>query len=211
MDRLVQGWAAFESEEFALAEQIFRSMTEKGGEEAKWGRFGLGYVTAFTGRFDEARILFTALRAEAKAKGDQHSEHRMLHQIGMVERMAGCWAEAQLCFAQERELIEPLGSEPLAVSINAYEIATVALHFSDWALAGQEYQKALSFAEKTDDLVAVACALRGLGDWYAATEQFEQAQTSWAAASELFKRKGDQKSVDEIRQRMADAAGKFNS
>ncbi|GAA5502835.1 hypothetical protein Dxin01_02582 [Deinococcus xinjiangensis] len=209
MDKLAQGWAAFESEDFALAEQIFCTMTETTGEEAQWGRFGLGYVTAFTGRFDEARMLFAALRTEAREVGDRGAEHRALHQVGMVERMAGRWAEAQACFAQERQLIEALGHEPLAVSINAYEVATVALHFGDWALAGQEYKKAFAFAQKTSDLVAVACGWRGLGDWYAATGQFQQAQTSWTAAGELFERTGHQKNVEEIQQRLARMGGEF--
>ncbi|MHA0035941.1 tetratricopeptide repeat protein [Deinococcus sp. PESE-13] len=90
MTDLSAAWAAFEAQDYALAEQQAQALLAHPATASR-ARFVLGYVYAFTDRFDEARASFQALRQHAQKSGDPTAEHRALHQVGMVERMAGNW------------------------------------------------------------------------------------------------------------------------
>lgn len=95
MAGLEECWALIESEDYARAEQGFRALLSGvTGEQARQARFGLGYALAHLHRFEEARDLYRSLRQEARQRGAAFEEHRALHQMGMVDRMAGNWKAA---------------------------------------------------------------------------------------------------------------------
>ena len=102
-----QAWAAFEREDWTQAEALYRGILSDPAltsSEQQGVRFGLGYVLAHADYFDEAREMFASLRQEAATRGDLAFEHVALHQVGMVERMAGNWEAAQDCFECERDI-----------------------------------------------------------------------------------------------------------
>ncbi len=206
MNRLDEAWAAFERKDHAEAERLYQSVlgdAARSDEEQGGARFGLGYVLAFTGRHDEARGCFEALHQEALERQDLEAAHRALHQVGMVERLAGRWASARQTFERERTLIAQLGDPDLAVSINAYELGLVALHEGRMEASRVWFERSLTCAQRTTDLVAVDCAHRGLGDWYRQQGDEESARAAWQAAREVFGQAQDLKSVTDMNQRLS--------
>lgn len=206
MTDLSAAWAAFEAQDYALAEQQAQALLAHPATASR-ARFVLGYVYAFTDRFDEARASFQALRQHAQKSGDPTAEHRALHQVGMVERMAGNWDAARRCFLEERELLASLPEDPLAASANAYEVATVALHFGDLAGARQEYEKSLVYAQQSGDRVAIACAFRGLGDLAQQEKNLLEARQHWLVARDIFAELEDSEAVKELMTRLNGTEG----
>ena len=200
-----QAWAAFEREDWTQAEALYREIlgdTALTSAESREARFGLGYVLAHVQHFDEAREIFASLREQAAAGDDLASEHVALHQVGMVERIAGHWQAAQECFECERELIARLGNADLAVAVNAYELGTVAQHLGQQAEAKAWLDLSLACAERTDDLIAVGCAHRGLGDWHSAQGQLNEALSCWRSAHASFLAAGNDRAASDVERRL---------
>ncbi|WP_407538952.1 tetratricopeptide repeat protein [Deinococcus radiomollis] len=200
-----EAWAAFQREDWAAAEKIFREILSTPAliqDESRQAWYGLGSVLACAEQFAEAREIFASLGQRAAARGDPAFEHVALHQLGMVERLAGNWAAAQQCFEHEREMIARLGNSDLAVAVNAYELGTVAQHLGEQAEAKVWLDLSLARAERTDDLIAVGCAHRGLGDWLSAQGQEEEARRRWQAAHASFLRARDEKAAFDIGRRL---------
>ncbi len=169
MDPVSQAWADFEHDDYTKAEQGFRrilDLPELADEDQQQARYGLGYALTFSQQYEEARSLFLELQQESANRHDPGAQHRALHQVGMVERMAGNWPAAQETFEKERDLIALIGNADLAVAVNAYELGLVALHMGQSDRARAWLDLSLACAERTQDLICVGCAHRGLGDWY---------------------------------------------
>lgn len=202
---LSAAWILVTEERHIEAAIAFRQMMNDrhaSAHDRQHAAFGLGSALAFLGEFDEARLIFTRLRTEAATRNDLTAEHRALHQVGMVERLAERWAAAQACFVEEQQLIERLGSPDLAVAINAYELGFVALQWGDAATSRGWFEQSLSRAQNTTDLVAVGCAYRGLGDWAAAQGYVQDAIERWTAAQQAFVQAGEAKAGDEVQLRI---------
>ncbi|GHF47458.1 tetratricopeptide (TPR) repeat protein [Deinococcus metalli] len=195
MDRLRQGWARYTRGDYAAAEVLFQAVLDdpttppEGIFEA---RFNLGYCAASTGHLGRARAIYGALRQDAQASGTLQTEHVLLHQLGMVERMADNWTAAWSCFEEERRLIAALGDDDLAVAINAYELGLVALHLGRATESRSHFETSLLCAQRTTDSVAVGCAHRGLGEWHAAHGHAAEAAAEWTLALTAFRTAGDE-------------------
>ena len=204
-DTMTRAWAAFQREDWTQTEALYREILSAPiltSVERQGARFGLGYVLAYAQRFDEARELFVSLREQAAAGDDLAFEHVALHQVGMVERMAGHWEAAQDCFERERELIARLGNAPLAVAVNAYELGTVAQHLGRHGKAKAWLDLSLTCAGRTHDLIAVGCAHRGLGDWHSAQGQTGEALSCWRSAHASFLAAGDDRAASDVERRI---------
>lgn len=205
MDVLEQGWQLFELDQFNEAEAKFQTVlkgSESTPEQRRQAQFGLGYCAAFAGHFAQSRQMFQILRQDAAERQDQHAEHRALHQLGMVERMAGNWMAAQQCFHEEQFLLQTLGNDALAVSVNAYEQGFVALHLRQMGAALDWFTRCLDQAEQSGDFIAIGCAHRGLGDYWQ-HEDSETAWHHWETALTVFDEAGDLKAVQEMRERLS--------
>ena len=172
------------------------------GSQREQAQSGLGYSLAFSEQHAEARHIFEQLCLQATVRSDAEAEHRAVHQIGMVERMAGDWRAAQTCFEQERRLIESLGEPDLAVAVNAYELGLVALHLGEMTSARRWLDLSLERARRTADRTAVGCAWRALGDWHRQRGDSDGAQECWTAARAAFERAGDAKAGREMVRRL---------
>ena len=202
---MTRAWAAFQREDWTQTEALYREILSAPiltSVERQGARFGLGYVLAYAQHFDEARELFVSLREQAAAGDDLAFEHVALHQVGMVERMAGHWEAAQDCFERERELIARLGNAPLAVAVNAYELGTVEQHLGRHGEAKAWLDLSLTCAGRTDDLIAVGCAHRGLGDWHSAQGQTGEALSCWRSAHASFLAAGDDRAASDVERRI---------
>lgn len=206
MDRLNHAWELFTSEHVEEAGQMFQEVLANPGtsdEQGRHARFGLGYCLAFTNHFAEARAEFAGLREDAQMSGDCHAEHRALHQVGMVERMAGNWAAAQTCFEEEQGLIASLGNQDLPVSVNAYELAQIALYFNQPDPAKSWLETCLNSAIRSKDMVAVGCAYRGLGEWHQQYGARSDTLISWRAAAGAFAAAQDEQGLLDMERRIA--------
>jgi tetratricopeptide (TPR) repeat protein len=204
-EQLSDAWSLFTQDQCLDAAIAFRNLLEDGcsaEEERHQAEFGLGYSLAFLGEFEEAYLCFFRLRVQAAARNDLSAEHRALHQIGMVERMAEKWEAAHACFAEERLLIQQLGSPDLEVAVNAYELGTVTLRQGLIAESKTWFERSLSHAQQTTDLVAVGCAYRGLGDWEGVQGHAQEAVKMWEASRHAFIQAGETKASEEVRLRM---------
>ena len=205
MERISNTWTLFTQDRFSEAATAFRQLVEDPQStdvEHQQAEFGLGYSLAFLGEFEEARQCFTRLRVQAAGRNDLSAEHRALHQVGMVERMAENWAAAHACFVEEQQLIQQLGSPDLEVAVNAYEMGIVTLGQGGVAESRTWFELSLSHAQKTTDLVAVGCAYRGLGDWEDARGHAQEAVNLWEASQHAFLQAGETKASEEVRLRM---------
>ncbi|MFN3265217.1 MAG: hypothetical protein ACK41E_00080 [Deinococcales bacterium] len=163
MNLLERAWAAFEAEDFAKAERDFRHARLE-PHLALQARCGLVYVFARTGRFEAARSECHLLRLEAQSQNNPSNEYVALHQLGMVERMAGELQTALGIFQQERQMIATLKNPPLAVSANAYEQGIICGKLGRYPEAREFLSVALEQARLCGDPIAEACAYRGLGE-----------------------------------------------
>ena len=157
---------------------------------------------AYTGRFSKARSVYQALLHDARARGDGWAAHRAQHQVGMVERLAGDWPAAQACFEAERQMIEALGCPDLPVSVNAYELGTVALHLGQPGRAKGWLDLCLETAACTTDRVALGCAHRALGDWHDVQGEATAATVQWRAAEAAFLAAGDSQAIADLQGRL---------
>ena len=56
----------------------------------------------------------------------------------------------------------------------------------------------MTCAERTDDLIAVGCAHRGLGDWHSAQGQIGEALSCWRSAHASFLAAGDDRTASDV-------------
>ena len=204
MNSIEDAWGAFSQDDYTAAEHLFKVILADAQDEEtiRQAECGLGYVLAFTNRFEEARALFVRLHDDAEKRGMPSEQHRALHQVGMVERMAGNWLQAKTTFAEEAELIRLLDNLPLPVAVNAYEQGVVALHLNELERAHQWLKYSLEQANLTDDQVAVGCAYRGLGDYFKRKGEAEQARQAWEKAIIAFSRVSEGKAVEDVHERL---------
>ena len=163
MNELATAWAAFHAEDFEAAEEAFWQ-SDGTPSVTREARGGLIYVYARTGRFEEARDLCEALRLEAVALGDLALEYAALHQLGIVERLAGQFETALEVFAQERTVIARVSQPPLAVCANAFESGVLHAKLGRTEVGRDWLRIALESAQLTGDLGAQASVLRALGE-----------------------------------------------
>ncbi|MFC4455296.1 tetratricopeptide repeat protein [Deinococcus sonorensis] len=204
MHRIDDAWAAFTRDDYTDAERQFEDiLTEAQDEELmRQAQFGLGYVFAFTHRFSAALSLFAQLYADAERRGALGEQHRALHQVGMVERMAGHWRQAKTTFEQEADLIKRMENPPLPVAVNAYEQGLVALHLNELERAHWWLERSLAHAVRTDDHVAVGCAHRGFGEYFHRIGERRQARHAWEQAVLAFAEANERKAVEDVQERL---------
>lgn len=204
MTDLDAGWAAIGRGEYGEAERHFRAFMAcaHSDEEQRQARYSLAYALAHLGHHDEAHALYRALRQDALERGDPYDEHRALHQVGMVERLAGRWDAALRTFEEERRLVGALGNPPLAVAVNAYELGVVSMHLGDLAAARHWLDLTLARAWESGDPIAVACAHRGLGDLHEKVGELDAAREQWHLALAAFGAAGDALGAREVRERL---------
>jgi tetratricopeptide (TPR) repeat protein len=194
MNLIQAAWAAFEAEQFAQAERDFRRARLEPALAAQ-ARHGLVYVFARTGRFEEARAECHLLQLEAQSHNDKSSQYVALHQLGMVERMAGELHTALEIFRKEQAIIASLENPPLAVSANAFEQGIICGKLERYAESREWLALSLEQAQLSGDPIAEACAYRGLGE-VAANPTMKKAMLMQSLAA--FRRGNDALGAAEI-------------
>lgn len=193
MSLIEQAWNAFDAGDFEKARTLYEEHLEQhpGDEQA---RFGLGYVYVNLGHYEEAEELYQGLYQEALESQDPRG-HQAMHQIGMLRRVQGDYAGALTAFEQEKLLI-PDDAFPRA--INTYELGMCHLRLGNTEKASVELHTSLFYAQRSTDLIAQACAYRGIGELHLAQDNYTEAQPAFLEAIRCFEAAGEKRGVEDI-------------
>lgn len=205
MKEINEAFELFEQGEFEKAEAIYLACLEELGDEKsdayKAVLYGLGYVKSHQGEMEKAKQYFGRVRKLAAAEANKKEEAMALHQLGMVERMAGEYEEALRLFTAEAEIWK--GHYPdfyIGFSANCYERGYIALKQKRYEEASELLQTSLEYAKAAADPVAEGCAYRGLGEIELVKRRFEQAKVYFQQARSSFEEAGETIGVAEIQE-----------
>lgn len=194
-------WKKFDAGDYVGAEALYLACLQQTSasdtERYIAVLMGLVYTESFLEKYDEARQYGRRLLHEAKNAADQHVA---LHQLGMVERMAGNWPEAmQLFLEEERVLCASFPDDDLRLAANLYEQAYVYFRLAELAKAESIMRVSLDRAAAAKDDMCMGCSFRGLGEILKADGRTDEATACFGKAIAAFTKAGDRIAVDEIR------------
>lgn len=182
-----------------LYDECLAELTGGRSSEYKHVLHGMGYVKAHLNKFTEAREAYRELLHLAEEEQDKEEQAVALHQLGMVERMAGNLDEAFAYFQREHQRIEDIEeNKPLMLAANYYEQGYLHLLKNDETLAEDLMNQSLDYAKMSGDPIAIACAYRGLGEIYLKSDERNQARKFLQLAIRYFKKENDFQAIKEI-------------
>ncbi|WP_281863759.1 tetratricopeptide repeat protein [Planomicrobium okeanokoites] len=203
MQELDVAFDLFDKGEFQQAEEIYlsclRSIPDKTSTSYKAALNGLGYVKSFQGQFGKATVYYQELLEISKRESNLKEEAMALHQLGMVERMAGNYQLAADFFATEGEIwARHFPDFYVGFAANFYERGSIAIKEKKYTEATILLNQSLEYAVLAESLVAQGCAYRGMGELGVVTSQFNEAENAFQKALSAFKEAEDRVAVEEI-------------
>ena len=102
---LEAAFRAFDRGQLELAHRLYAEIlmtVQSGSADESRALHGLGFVLAHRGRYLPARRIYQRLAVRARAEGNRRAEAISLHQLGMVDRLAGDLDAADRAFRRER-------------------------------------------------------------------------------------------------------------
>ena len=198
---LSKAWEMFDRGDFQGAEDLYLTCYEQirpsDHENINIALMGLLYAEAFLEKYEEARKYGNILLHEAQ---DEEEKHIAIHQIGMVERMAGNYERAMELFMEEAHLISfSFPDDTLRMSANFYEQGYIALKMKDYAQAEKLMLMSLECAIKAKDEMCMGCAFRGMGELMEAVGNRASAIGYFRKAIAAFTTAGDWVAVEEMK------------
>ena len=159
----------------------------------------MGYIYLYEKKYEDCLEVYQRYLHLAITEKDRENEHIAYHQLAMVYREMNDFQTALSYIEKEREVIEQdFPEDDLKSSVNDYEQGYLRLKLGQIFEAMAYMQQSLDSALKTDDLIAQACAYRGLGEIYSA-ENSDKSQENFLQAIELFEKAGDQIGTQEAK------------
>ena len=159
----------------------------------------LGYIELFEKDYQEALLIYQNYLEIAISSQDKENEHIGYHQLAMVYREMNDYQTALSYIEKEREVIEQdFSGNYLKYSVNDYEQGYLRLKLGQLVEAEFYMQQSLDSALKTDDLIAQACAYRGLGEIYRKLDS-SKCHDCFSHAIQLFDKAGDEIGAEEVR------------
>ena len=192
---------AFDKGELERAADLYQRVLEAhtSGDIHAHALHGLGFVRSQQGRFLEAREIYTKLLEDAKTQGNLTAQHRAMHQLGMVERLAERYETALYWFRREHGLLEHLTEgRAVALSANLYERGYVTFLAGDPQVGKRLLRDSLTYANEAGDAMCQGCALRALGEVAAAGDAADEAREQWRSSLRHFEKAGDRVASDEV-------------
>ena len=159
----------------------------------------MGYIKLFEKDYKEALLIYQNYLEIAISSQDKENEHIGYHQLAMVYREMNDYQTALNYIDKEREIIEKSFSEDaLKSSVNNYEQGYLRLKLREIVEAFMYMEQSLKQALQTDDLIAQACAYRGLGE-IGSIQNPEESHENFLQSIALFEKAGDQIGAQEVR------------
>ena len=159
----------------------------------------MGYIKLFEKDYKEALLIYQNYLEVAISSQDKENEHIGYHQLAMVYREMNEFQTALFYIEREQKVIEEAFTEDtLKSSVNNYEQGYLRLKLGKVAEAFMYMEQSLKQALQTDDLIAQACAYRGLGE-IGSIQNPEESHENFLQAIVLFEKAGDQIGAQEVR------------
>lgn len=159
----------------------------------------MGYIKLFEKDYKEALLIYQNYLEVAISSQDKENEHIGYHQLAMVYREMNEFQTALFYIEREQKVIEEAFTEDtLKSSVNNYEQGYLRLKLGKVAEAFMYMEQSLKQALQTDDLIAQACAYRGLGE-IGSIQNPEESHENFLQAIALFEKAGDQIGAQEVR------------
>ncbi|CYU94508.1 tetratricopeptide repeat protein [Streptococcus suis] len=153
--------------------------------------------------FDKALLACQGYVQLARKEQNAEQEHIGLHQLAMVYRSQGNFKKALELIEEEAKLLATDFSEDkLKWSVNEYEQGYLRLQLGELESALHFMKRSLENALMTDDLIAQACAYRGLGEIYATSRITDLAEQAFMQSITAFEEADDDIGVEEVRELM---------
>lgn len=162
------------------------------------------YLYIEENNFEDALLACQRYIQLAREEQNTEQEHIGLHQLAMVYRSQGNFKKALELIEEEAELLATDFSEDkLKWSVNDYEQGYLRLKLGETDIALPFMKRSLGNALMTDDLIAQACAYRGLGEIYATNTATTLAEQAFEQSITAFEEAGDDIGANEVRELMA--------
>lgn len=159
----------------------------------------MGYIYLYEKKYEECLKVYQRYLHLAITEKDRENEHIAYHQLAMVYREMNYYQTALNYIEKEREIIEQVFPEDsLKTSVNDYEQGFLRFKLGQIFEAMAYMQQSLDSALKTDDLIAQACAYRGLGEIYQNLDS-SKSHDYFCQAIQLFDNAGDEIGAEEVR------------
>ena len=159
----------------------------------------MGYIKLFEKDYKEALLIYQNYLEVAISSQDKENEHIGYHQLAMVYREMNEFQTALFYIEREQKVIEEAFTEDtLKSSVNNYEQGYLRLKLGKVAEAFMYMEQSLKQALQTDDLIAQACAYRGLGE-IGSIQNPEESHENFLQAIAIFEKAGDQIGAQEVR------------
>ena len=159
----------------------------------------MGYIYLYEKKYEHCLEVYQRYLHLAITEKDRENEHIAYHQLAMVYREMNDFQTALNYIEKEREVIEQVFAEDaLKTSVNDYEQGYLRLKLGQLVEAKTYMQQSLNSALKTDDLIAQACAYRGLGEIYRKLDS-SKSYDYFSHAIKLFDKAGDEIGAEEVR------------
>lgn len=203
MQEINKAFKLFDEGEYKQAEKIYlaclNGLTDEQPNLYKVALNGLGYVTSHQGQYEKARQYFKEVLDISLNQEDKKEEAMALHQLGMVERMAGEFNDSLYYFNEEEKIWKHYFPEfYLGFSANSYEKGYIAIKQGQYDEARAFFRDSLAFAESANSSVAEGCAYRGMGELEMAKLNFDKAKIHFQQATAAFNEAGDSIAIKEI-------------
>ena len=159
----------------------------------------MGYIYLYEKKYEDCLEVYKRYLHLAITEKDRENEHIAYHQLAMVYREMNDYQTALSYIEKEREVIEDSFSEDaLKSSVNNYEQGYLRFKIGKIEKSIMYMEQSLKQALQTDDLIAQACAYRGLGEIYRKLDS-SKSYDCFSHAIKLFDKAGDEIGAEEVR------------
>lgn len=159
----------------------------------------MGYIYLYEKNYEDCLEVYQRYLHLAITENDRENEHIAYHQLAMVYREINDFQTALSYIEKEREVIEDSFSEDvLKFSVNNYEQSYLRFKIGEIEKSIMYMEQSLKQALQTDDLIAQACAYRGLGEIYQKLDS-SKSHDYFSHAIQLFDKAGDEIGAEEVR------------
>ena len=159
----------------------------------------MGYIYLYEKKYEDCLEIYQRYLHLAITEKDRENEHIAYHQLAMVYREMNDYQTALSYIEKEREVIEDSFSEDaLKSSVNNYEQGYLRFKIGKIEKSIMYMEQSLKQALQTDDLIAQACAYRGLGEIYRKLDS-SKSYDYFSHAIKLFDKAGDEIGAEEVR------------
>lgn len=162
------------------------------------------YIFLDEQNFEKALLACQRYIQLARNEQNTEQEHIGLHQLAMVYRSQGNFKKALELIEEEAALLATdFSDDKLKWSVNEYEQGYLRLQLGELESAQHFMKRSLENALMADDLIAQACAYRGLGEIYATNTATTLAEQAFEQSITAFEEAGDDIGANEVRELMA--------